>query len=498
MDMQEQSAFNNGNAPREQDEKRKTDRSMEENNANEDDATAIGAKVITDFGLGVVTHHKEFDGEWFISVSLKSGGSCTMPRAAVSKLRVVKVERKKKKPLPLKPKGGRVLNIIGHIRMYNPTKGWGFVICADYDGDVFLHSKHILGNPPPEYIGHFNSCSNGHCVKFDLDLYDYSRPQALNVRMIGGALGKKEAKTQGDTGRKEQGNDTGRKEIKTNGDYHQLYDLMQDGKLHSRAPSLHSDDELGWGTMNGKGGRALREADAQRSKLLAAPSSLSKNQPGDWYCPNPNCLDVQFSRNLRCRVCGTPKPGNVNGRNSNQKGKTMEPVNDYDEYPSSNGQYPSANANYQSQYYREEKSKPPTGNQQGYMMPYLHRQSTPRLANYDATYEYAPPGYMSGYNSLPPQYHGYHSNVAPYHQQPSQSPYPQHDHQHPVNLMHGYIHKNGYDSPRAYDIEYLPPPSHPYFGSIHSHPTSPSSHYYDTVAGNNSMSISALYSLDRI
>mmetsp|Transcript_51045 Transcript_51045/g.148173 ORF Transcript_51045/g.148173 Transcript_51045/m.148173 type:complete len:486 (+) Transcript_51045:117-1574(+) len=32
---------------------------------------------------------------------------------------------------------------------------------------------------------------------------------------------------------------------------------------------------------------------------------------GDWFCPN--CHDLQFARNLQCKRCGTPNPGNMSG-----------------------------------------------------------------------------------------------------------------------------------------------------------------------------------------
>merc|ERR1712032_117804 len=32
-------------------------------------------------------------------------------------------------------------------------------------------------------------------------------------------------------------------------------------------------------------------------------------KPGDWYCPN--CNDLQFARNPKCRKCGTPNPANL-------------------------------------------------------------------------------------------------------------------------------------------------------------------------------------------
>ncbi|CAD7927744.1 unnamed protein product, partial [Amoebophrya sp. A120] len=88
-------------------------------------------------------------------------------------------------------------DIVGQIRMFNPTKGWGFIVCADYNGDIFLHTKHIVRpqringqfvDSPQlalDYIGHFNhsSASEHRCmVRFDLD-FSNERPQALNVRL---------------------------------------------------------------------------------------------------------------------------------------------------------------------------------------------------------------------------------------------------------------------------------------------------------------------------
>jgi len=36
-------------------------------------------------------------------------------------------------------------------------------------------------------------------------------------------------------------------------------------------------------------------------------------RPGDWFCPNRQCGDLQFERNMSCRRCGTPKPGMMGG-----------------------------------------------------------------------------------------------------------------------------------------------------------------------------------------
>lgn len=53
---------------------------------------------------------------------------------------------------------------------------------------------------------------------------------------------------------------------------------------------------------------------SSRSKNLVLPQSKlpqSKQAmtPGDWFCPS--CNDHQFSRNLACRQCGTPKPADA-------------------------------------------------------------------------------------------------------------------------------------------------------------------------------------------
>jgi len=37
-------------------------------------------------------------------------------------------------------------------------------------------------------------------------------------------------------------------------------------------------------------------------------TSMRMVRPGDWTCPNPSCKDIQFEKNQKCRLCGTPKP----------------------------------------------------------------------------------------------------------------------------------------------------------------------------------------------
>merc|ERR1719193_1025291 len=87
----------------------------------------------------------------------------------------------------------RISDVTGFIRMYNPNKGWGFITTPSHDGDIFLHAKHVLGPLPRYYVGHFNegdSPTGGFVVKFDLDLYNTKRPQALNVRILSSSLQK--------------------------------------------------------------------------------------------------------------------------------------------------------------------------------------------------------------------------------------------------------------------------------------------------------------------
>merc|ERR1712096_222850 len=45
----------------------------------------------------------------------------------------------------------------GTIRMFNADKGWGFIDGDSVGGDIFLHSKHFLGEVPSFWIGHKSS-----------------------------------------------------------------------------------------------------------------------------------------------------------------------------------------------------------------------------------------------------------------------------------------------------------------------------------------------------
>jgi cold shock CspA family protein len=60
----------------------------------------------------------------------------------------------------------------GKIRMYNPTKGWGFILAEPYlqeqygvHHDIFLHSKHFEAVQevaiPTTFVGHENSNPKG-------------------------------------------------------------------------------------------------------------------------------------------------------------------------------------------------------------------------------------------------------------------------------------------------------------------------------------------------
>merc|ERR1719230_345807 len=43
---------------------------------------------------------------------------------------------------------------------------------------------------------------------------------------------------------------------------------------------------------------------------------------GDWYCPNPNCKDYQFARNTQCRKCGEPNPNIARRGSSRSRSRT--------------------------------------------------------------------------------------------------------------------------------------------------------------------------------
>lgn len=140
-----------------------------------------GNHITTTFGAGYVEDFRTFQGINYVVIGLNGGGSVNAPYAtAKAWLRKDSLRNASQSNV----KGTKIPNQTGHIRMYNPAKGWGFIQCDLYPGDIFLHSKHMIGNSPGQYIGHFQSVQEGHVVKFDLDLCRRDRPQALNVRVI--------------------------------------------------------------------------------------------------------------------------------------------------------------------------------------------------------------------------------------------------------------------------------------------------------------------------
>lgn len=145
----------------------------------------VGMRLKTSFGPGAIEETREFEDMRYFSVRLDTFGTVSLPQGVVEVL--LRKEGKlgpRQGIAPLRSQASRFQNLRGFIRMYNPAKGWGFLVCNEFDGDVFLHSKHMLGNLPREYIGHFQSSQDGHVVRFDLDLQHKKRPQALNVRVV--------------------------------------------------------------------------------------------------------------------------------------------------------------------------------------------------------------------------------------------------------------------------------------------------------------------------
>jgi len=147
----------------------------------------VGTRLTTSFGPGTIQELREYEDMMYCTVRLSSFGTVSLAQTTVEA-----ILRKEKKlglrqrliPPPKPGTSSRHQNVTGSIRMFNPAKGWGFIVCDEFAGDVFLHSKHMLGNVPREYIGHFQSSQDGHQVKFDLDLQHGKRPQALNVRVV--------------------------------------------------------------------------------------------------------------------------------------------------------------------------------------------------------------------------------------------------------------------------------------------------------------------------
>lgn len=162
-----------------------TDVSTDEESEMSDTGIAplVGMTLATRFGVGTIENIHEFELARYCTIRLSTCGTLTMVSQAV-----VDLLKKEKIYSPIQEhasKGGRLQNLRGFIRMYNPAKGWGFIVCDEFEGDIFLHSKHMVAPAPREYIGHFQSSQGGHMVRFDLDLMHRTRPQALNVRVVG-------------------------------------------------------------------------------------------------------------------------------------------------------------------------------------------------------------------------------------------------------------------------------------------------------------------------
>lgn len=146
----------------------------------------LGTRISTSAGPGVVDEIREYEDMQYCIVRLDTFGTVNMLSKSAQAL--LRKERKLSPPKVLRSGGNNAFqNVKGYIRMYNPAKGWGFICCEEFDGDIFLHSKHMVSHAPREYIGHFHSNQEGQQVSFDLDLQHKSRPQALNVRLLGEA-----------------------------------------------------------------------------------------------------------------------------------------------------------------------------------------------------------------------------------------------------------------------------------------------------------------------
>jgi len=70
----------------------------------------------------------------------------------------------------------------------------------------------------------------------------------------------------------------------------------------------------GMGNMGGMGCRG----GCGMTPMIGCGGMVASNKvvfkEGDWICPNPECQDVQFERNVICRKCGTAKPDGTGSR----------------------------------------------------------------------------------------------------------------------------------------------------------------------------------------
>lgn len=155
----------------------------------------VGVRLRTEYGEGTVEEMRVYEGAQFCVLRLRSFGTACIPYGDV--VSMLRKERRWHGPACKDHtlSGARVPNMTGRIRMYNPSKGWGFISCEGFSGDIFLHQRNIADSSLAgmRYIGHFNDLSRGvrssdHIVKFDLDLHQRNRPQALLVKFADEAL----------------------------------------------------------------------------------------------------------------------------------------------------------------------------------------------------------------------------------------------------------------------------------------------------------------------
>lgn len=96
--------------------------------------------------------------------------------------------------------------VLGTVRVFNPDKGWGFILGDDVGGDIFLHKRHVVRGVPTYWIGHDTETKDKDLaarhpnkkvrVKFDLSLSLEGKPQACNVEFLDG----EQARETGGTG----------------------------------------------------------------------------------------------------------------------------------------------------------------------------------------------------------------------------------------------------------------------------------------------------------
>lgn len=73
----------------------------------------------------------------------------------------------------------------GQIRSFDPEKGFGFIVSAALDKDIFLPLTSIAGDRPEKLNGKPGEAPTGPLVEFDLELKPDGRPRAVNVAVTG-------------------------------------------------------------------------------------------------------------------------------------------------------------------------------------------------------------------------------------------------------------------------------------------------------------------------